>query len=83
MLELYGRHVGSRNARKHLAWYLADLPNGRALASEVNRLDEPEAVCERLREIFAEPIPLAAQPRARNGGKMIFPTSIGFCRQSI
>ncbi len=60
MLELYGRHVGVRNARKHLAWYLADLPDGRALASEVNRLDEPEAVTRRLREIFAGSMALAA-----------------------
>jgi tRNA-dihydrouridine synthase B len=60
MLELYGRHVGTRNARKHLAWYLADLPNGRALASEVNRLDEPEAVADRLREVFAGAVSLAA-----------------------
>jgi tRNA-dihydrouridine synthase B len=60
MLELYGRHVGTRNARKHLAWYLADLPNGRTLASEVNRLDDPEAVVRRLREIFAETMVLAA-----------------------
>jgi tRNA-dihydrouridine synthase B len=60
MLELYGRHVGTRNARKHLAWYLADLPDGRPLASEVNRLDEPEAVVKRLREIFADEVALAA-----------------------
>lgn len=52
MLQLYGRHVGVRNARKHLAWYLADLPGGRASASEVNRLDDPEAVIERLQHIF-------------------------------
>ena len=60
MLELYGRHVGVRNARKHLAWYLAHLPNGRALASEVNRLDEPDSVIGRLREIFAGAVALAA-----------------------
>ena len=60
MLDLYGRHVGTRNARKHLAWYLADLPDGRRLASEVNRLDEPEAVIRRLREIFDSAPALAA-----------------------
>lgn len=60
MLELYGRHVGTRNARKHLAWYLADLPTGRALASAVNRLDEPEEVVRRLREVFEDGEMLAA-----------------------
>ena len=60
MLTLYGRHVGTKNARKHLAWYLADLPNGRALASELNRLDEPEAVIRRLRQIVDSAPALAA-----------------------
>ena len=60
MLELYGRHVGTKNARKHLAWYLADLPDGRALASEINRLDDPEAVIRRLRQIFDSAQALAA-----------------------
>ena len=52
MLGHYGRDLGKRNARKHLAWYLADLPDGRAQASQINRLDEPSAVIEALREIF-------------------------------
>ena len=60
MLELYGRQVGTRNARKHLTWYLADLPNGRTLASEVNRLDDAEAVIRRLRQIFDTTPALAA-----------------------
>ena len=60
MLTLYGRHVGTKNARKHLAWYLADLPDGRALASEINRLDDPEAVIRRLRQIFDSAQALAA-----------------------
>jgi tRNA-dihydrouridine synthase B len=52
MLAFYGRDTGVRHARKHLAWYLADLPDGRALASRVNRLDAPEAVVAALREAF-------------------------------
>jgi len=52
MLAFYGRNTGVRHARKHLAWYLADLPDGRALASRVNRLDAPEAVVAELREAF-------------------------------
>jgi len=63
MLRHYGRATGLRNARKHLGWYLADLPDGRALAGRVNRLDAPELVVRELVAIFAaataEP-PLAA-----------------------
>jgi tRNA-dihydrouridine synthase B len=54
MLAFYGRNTGVRHARKHLAWYLADLPDGRALASRVNRLDAPEAVVAALREAFEQ-----------------------------
>lgn len=52
MLVLYGRETGSRMARKHLAWYLADLPNGAAEASRINRLAEPSAVIAALCEVF-------------------------------
>ena len=52
MLSHYGSNLGKRNARKHLAWYLADLPEGRAQASQINRLDEPKAVVTALREMF-------------------------------
>jgi nifR3 family TIM-barrel protein len=53
MLVLYGRQTGMRNARKHLAWYLADLPDGPAHASRINRLDQPGAVTAALRDVFA------------------------------
>jgi tRNA-dihydrouridine synthase B len=54
MLAFYGRDAGVRHARKHLAWYLGDLPEGRTLASRVNRLDVPEAVLAALREAFGK-----------------------------
>ena len=61
MLSHYGRDLGKRNARKHLGWYLADLPDGRAQASRINRLDEPTAVVVALRDIFERyAAPLAA-----------------------
>lgn len=64
MLSHYGRDLGKRNARKHLAWYLADLRDGRAQASRINRLEEPSAVVAALREIYArsadDAAPLAA-----------------------
>jgi tRNA-dihydrouridine synthase B len=53
MLALYGGKTGMRNARKHLAWYLADLPDGRSQASRLNRLDDPQAVISALRNMFA------------------------------
>ncbi len=53
MLGLYGCQTGMRNARKHLAWYLADLPGGRQAASRINRLDDPKAVVVALAEVFA------------------------------
>ncbi len=53
MLEHYGREVGLRRARKHLAWYLEDLPGGRTQASRLNRLDDPLAVMSALRDFFA------------------------------
>lgn len=54
MLHHYGSATGLRNARKHLAWYLADLQNGRALARRINRLDDPLAVVAALEEIFTQ-----------------------------
>lgn len=62
MLGHYGRDTGLRNARKHLAWYLADLPDGRTLASRINRLDAPELVVRELKAGFATSptAPLAA-----------------------
>ncbi|MCB1990079.1 MAG: tRNA-dihydrouridine synthase, partial [Geminicoccaceae bacterium] len=53
MLGHYGRDLGLRHARKHLAWYLAALPGGAGLARRVNRLDDAEAVVAALREIYA------------------------------
>ncbi len=63
VLELYGADLGVRHARKHLAWYLGELPGGSTAASRINRLDEPRAVVAALREVFAavaEGPPLAA-----------------------
>lgn len=52
MLVYYGRKQGVQIARKHLGWYLQSLPGGAALRPEINRLDEPAAVLEKLRPFF-------------------------------
>ncbi|MDP2205038.1 MAG: tRNA dihydrouridine synthase DusB [Alphaproteobacteria bacterium] len=53
MLVYYGTKSGVQIARKHLAWYLQDLPGGPEIKPEINRLDDPAAVVERLRGFFA------------------------------
>lgn len=53
MLVYYGTKQGVQIARKHLGWYLQDLPGGPALRPEINRLDAPEKVLEKLRRFFA------------------------------
>jgi len=53
MLVYYGTKSGVQIARKHLAWYLQDLPGGPEIKPEINRLDDPAAVVEMLRGFFA------------------------------
>jgi tRNA-dihydrouridine synthase B len=54
MLAHYGKETGTRNARKHLAWYLRDLPNGPATASRINRLEASSDVKAAIAAFFAE-----------------------------
>ena len=37
---LYGEFIGVRSARKHLAWYVRDLPGGDALRQRINLIDD-------------------------------------------
>lgn len=53
MLVYYGIKSGVQIARKHLAWYLQDLPGGPDLKPEINKLDDPDAVVAVLRAFFA------------------------------
>ncbi len=52
MLEHYGAVPGMRMARKHVAWYSAGLPDSAAFRAEINRLEDPEAVKERIRSFY-------------------------------
>jgi tRNA-dihydrouridine synthase B len=53
MLTHYGTVAGNRIARKHIGWYVGELPGGEALRGTVNRLEEPAAVREALRSFYA------------------------------
>lgn len=54
MLVYYGRKQGVQIARKHLAWYLQDLPGGSDLKPHINKQDDPQAVLDILRGFFVE-----------------------------
>jgi len=54
MLVYYGTKSGVQIARKHLAWYLQDLPGGPDLKPEINKLNDPDAVMSVLRAFFGQ-----------------------------
>jgi tRNA-dihydrouridine synthase B len=37
---LYGEFTGVRSARKHIAWYVRDLPGGEAFRTQMNQIDD-------------------------------------------
>lgn len=39
----YGEYLGVRTARKHIGWYVRDLPGGEAFRQRMNRLDDCSA----------------------------------------
>ena len=39
----YGSHTGLRTARKHIGWYVSELPDGESFRREMNRIDACEA----------------------------------------
>jgi tRNA-dihydrouridine synthase B len=55
MLAHHGRDPGMRLARKHVAWYSKGLPGSAEFRSEVNRLDDADAVVTLIRR-FYEPL---------------------------
>jgi tRNA-dihydrouridine synthase B len=61
LISHYGASVGVRVARKHLAWYSDGLPGAREFRSQVNRMDDAEAVMREIREFYA---PLADRAAA-------------------
>jgi tRNA-dihydrouridine synthase B len=39
---LYGPYTGVRSARKHIGWYVRDLPEGEAFRAEMNAIEDCE-----------------------------------------
>jgi len=52
LYELYGEAAGVRVARKHIQWYCADQPEGRAFWQSVNRLEQAASQRAAVREFF-------------------------------
>ena len=50
---LYGEASGVRSARKHIAWYVRQLPGGERLRQRVNTLDEADAQARAVDAYFA------------------------------
>lgn len=53
ILAHYGIHAGVGIARKHIGWYCRDLPESEALRAEINRMDDPAHVRDRLSDYFS------------------------------
>ena len=52
--QFYGDYKGVRIARKHIGWYLAGLPHGRELQSEMNLIDDSAVQVATLDRYFAQ-----------------------------
>src|SRR5690606_3621715 len=52
MMAYYGIRKGVQIARKHLGWYLQALPGGAEIRPEINKLETPGSVLDRLRRYF-------------------------------
>jgi tRNA-dihydrouridine synthase B len=53
MLEHYGVSIGSRIARKHIAWYSKGLPGSAEFRAAINRAEDPAAVKAMIRAFYA------------------------------
>ncbi len=51
--EFYGEYQGLRIARKHIGWYLADLPGGAAIRAVMNTIEDARAQSVALDVFFA------------------------------
>jgi tRNA-dihydrouridine synthase B len=54
MLQCYGEHLGVMNARKHLGWYLAHLPESEAVYTEIKTIKDSAIVKEKLQSYFIQ-----------------------------
>jgi tRNA-dihydrouridine synthase B len=51
---LYGDFTGVRSARKHIAWYVRDLPGGEAFRARMNTLDDCQTQWQAVADFFDE-----------------------------
>lgn len=51
--QFYGEWTGVRTARKHIGWYVRDLPNGATFRARMNQLDNCQAQIAAVAEFFA------------------------------
>jgi tRNA-dihydrouridine synthase B len=49
---LYGEFIGVRSARKHIGWYVRDLPGGEDFRAAMNLLEEPAAQVDAVTAFF-------------------------------
>ena len=49
---LYGDYSGVRTARKHIGWYVRDLPGGEQFRSEMNAIEDCDALWRAVAEFF-------------------------------
>jgi tRNA-dihydrouridine synthase B len=52
LLHTYGSHNGVAIARKHLSWYLQDLPGSEAVSDEIKTLQDSAAVKRKIEDYF-------------------------------
>lgn len=53
MLQFYGEYLGVMTARKHLSWYLGNLPGADDVCTDIKTLQSPDAVKEKLDGYFS------------------------------
>ena len=54
ILSHYGRHQGTRIARKHLSWYSKGIENSADFRNKVNRMDDPDAVKQAITAFYGD-----------------------------
>jgi tRNA-dihydrouridine synthase B len=60
LLSHYGRSVGLRVARKHIAWYCKELPGARKFRARIFRMDDAPGVMREIKQFYMPLTELAA-----------------------
>jgi tRNA-dihydrouridine synthase B len=53
--DFYGAQQGVRVARKHIGWYLSNLPQGEAMRRQLVRVEDPDRQLRLLQRFFEDP----------------------------